>query len=440
MKLVKTTPIFIIGILFFISCNPFKTPDLELSKHDIAISNTVGDEFKVTVMSGSIWKSEIANTSTDDNSWISVTPVSGKEGTSVLTIAVAKSNNTNAVRKAAIAIDNKNQSDTVYITQEIVNVAIADSKFKAYLVENFDKNNDGEISDYEQNFITRIDCSKRNIESLDGIENLKSLVYLKCDNNDIDTLDLTILKHVTSVNCDYNNIVSLKADSIPTLFELSCNHNRLTKLNFRKCSALKDLEFGYNPLTEINISYCTSLKTLNSNQYAITSIETINATGCKALEELNCSFSGVSTLIIKGCDKLKKLDCSGNSLNTLDISESTMLTEIRCNSNNLSSLYVGRCWYLELLYCSDNLIEVLDLDLCPYLKELWCSDNTKLTTIRVKKKPADLFYFGEWGDPQEYKREYMTSSGAYILHYFYYPKIYINGVFSNEIYKKLILL
>ena len=62
-------------------------------------------------------------------------------------------------------------------------VEIPDPNFKRYLVENFDKDGDGEISVVEALMVTRIFCKDERISSLKGIEAFENLVKLTCSFN-----------------------------------------------------------------------------------------------------------------------------------------------------------------------------------------------------------------------------------------------------------------
>ena len=49
-------------------------------------------------------------------------------------------------------------------------ISIPDTTFKAYLLENFDTNNDGEISVEEARTVRKIECTDKPLTSLQGIE------------------------------------------------------------------------------------------------------------------------------------------------------------------------------------------------------------------------------------------------------------------------------
>jgi hypothetical protein len=85
-------------------------------------------------------------------------------------------------------------------------VEISDAGFKSYLVENFDKNGDGNISLSEAKAVKEIKCPGLKIENLDGIEKFANLESLDCSNNELDELELRYNKKLNSLVCNGNKV------------------------------------------------------------------------------------------------------------------------------------------------------------------------------------------------------------------------------------------
>jgi Leucine-rich repeat (LRR) protein len=85
-------------------------------------------------------------------------------------------------------------------------VEISDANFKSYLLENFDKNGDGNISLSEAKGIREINCSGMDIENLDGIEKFENLESLDCSNNKLDELEIRYNRKLNKVVCNGNNV------------------------------------------------------------------------------------------------------------------------------------------------------------------------------------------------------------------------------------------
>ena len=116
----------------------------------------------------------------------------------VFSVVLIFSNCTNNSNKVATV-----NSKTVAI-DSLAAIKIPDTNFKAYLVENFDKNNDGEISLLEALAIEYIDCSNKDIASLEGMEKFANLTSLDCRNNKIEYIDLCDNKKINKVACEDN--------------------------------------------------------------------------------------------------------------------------------------------------------------------------------------------------------------------------------------------
>ncbi len=84
-------------------------------------------------------------------------------------------------------------------------VVIPDPNFKAYLLEHFDKNKDGQISLAEAKAVKEIDCSGRNIKDLTGIEHFKNLISLNCSDNQLDEVILHQNSKINWLACKNNS-------------------------------------------------------------------------------------------------------------------------------------------------------------------------------------------------------------------------------------------
>ena len=143
---------------------------------------------------------------------------------------------------------------------QIVN--IPDLNFKAYLVGNsaINTNADSEIQVSEAiAFTGTINCSNLNISNLSGIEEFINITTLRCNNNQLNTLDISYNEFLVFLDCSFNQITSLDVSQNIALRELSCQSNQLTSLDVTQNSRLTNLYCGGNQLTSLFIK--------NNNQY-----------------------------------------------------------------------------------------------------------------------------------------------------------------------------
>ncbi len=278
------------------------------------------------------------------------------------------------------------------------NVIFADANFKAYCVENFDLDGDGEISIVEANWVTDISINTENIISLQGIECFKNLQRLRCtpdytkalslsllnDDNEfvvglLTALDISNNLSLESLICTGNQLSSLDLSSNLLLKNLDCGYNRLTTISTEKNTLLESLICQANQLTEINIGTSSELTVLKCSYNKITNLDVTNNA---ALEELDCRFNQLIGLDISKNTTLLNLACSNNPLMNLDISKNATLLNLECSNNQLMSLDITKNTLLSHLACSGNQLEILNVSNNTDLTLLCCQAN-KLSNIDI---------------------------------------------------------
>ena len=304
---------------------------------------------------------------------------------------------------------------SIYNAKSICNgfVVFEDENFKKYCIENFDLDEDGEISYAEARKVKRMsfctDKNHRNISSLKGIEEFKNLTYLVCDGSygKLASLDLSKNAKLDTLFCSGNELTFLDLSNNSALIYLSCEHNSLTTLDLSNNSALTVLRCDYNPLTSLDVSKNTALTELWCNHIQLTSLDVSKNT---ALTELSCYGNqltsldlskniALTTLICFSNHQLTNLDLSNNPtlaylrcddipLTSLDVSNNPALTYLRCDGNGLiSSLNLSNNPALIELSCSNDPLTSLDLSNNTALTKLWCY-NTQLTSLDLSKNLA----------------------------------------------------
>ena len=215
-----------------------------------------------------------------------------------------------AVQSAGVAIDNNNFPDANFRT----------------IVEGFDTNNDSSLSDTEIAAVKKINCFRKRITNLKGIEYFTSLNNLWCAENKLTALDVSKNTALTDLYCSSNQLTTLDVSKNTALTDLDCGRNQLTTLDVSKNTALTYLSCGYNQLTTLDVSKNTALTYLS---------------------------------------------CRNNQLTTLDVSKNTALTKLSCDNNQLTSLDVSST-DMDDLNCYDNIYLIVvgndrtfDLSLLP---------------------------------------------------------------------------
>ena len=235
-----------------------------------------------------------------------------------------------------------------------MNTAFPDPTFRAYVVDHFDTDHDGILSEEEAAAVTTIDVAngwaipdKQEISSLEGLKYFPNL---------------------TELNCYYHKLTALDLSQNPALVTLQCYDNQLTALNVTQNPALVYLDCAGNQLTSLDVTQNPELKTLHcwSNQ-----LMALDVTQNPALTRLICWGNQLTALDVTQHPALVYLDCAGNQLTSLDVTQNPALETLHCQSNQLTSLdlsktNLGNSTYTDPLDCAPmETLETL------YLKAGW---------------------------------------------------------------------
>ena len=258
---------------------------------------------------------------------------------------------------------------------EINETNFPDAKFRSFVKEKLDKNNDGILDAGEIAAVKMIEANKMGIKSLEGVGFFTALETLKCWDNELTGLDLSKNTALKDLQCSNSKLQSLDLSQNPNLTQLYC---------------------GRNPLTTLDLSKNAKLKVLNCSGFANrrTKLTELDLSQNTALESLDCSINELKQLNVSGCTALKMLFCSSNQLTALDVSKNTNLIELECSSNLLAVLDVSNNPKLKDLSCGNNKLTVLDLSKNPELEILSCRKNglTSLDLDANKKIGEKILY------------------------------------------------
>lgn len=293
--------------------------------------------------------------------WLTVSPLEGKGGTVTVSVAVA-ANPSATPRSASFFIRSMAEQVEITVNQaddEGAHLLTFAEDFKAYLVENFDTDGDGEISRDEAELITAIECEDLGLTSLEGVRNLTNLQTLHCSYNAIETLDVS---------------------GMTSLTELLCDHNLITDLNVSDCTSLNNIECNSNAIGELNLANCRStLTTITCNENKLARLDLTNF---DKLFHLNCDDNQLTELLVDGCTALTSVDCASNQLTTLDFRQTPLIGEVYCSNNQLTSVLFPENSMMGTFECGGNQLTTIDLRNCPHLASLTLAMN-KLTSLSV---------------------------------------------------------
>ena len=294
-----------------------------------------------------------------------------------------------------------------------------DPAFREVIRAVADPDFDGVLSEEEISLVTYLDCSSREIESLEGINYLSALEHLFCQGNKLTALDVSGLPDLIELNCSYNAISSLDVSCNPALQQLRVVDNQLTALDVSANPNLKVLWCWYNDIGTLDVSASQTLSNLvmfgltekysgNNQQYydedgnlvesgTVAYISYYDNSGVGDLS-VNSATLLIAELYVAVDEtnfpdeafraRVKLLDQNGDG--TLNWAEVDAVQELDCAKLGIKSLQGLEYFYLlKRLDCSGNSLTSLDLSANAALTEVDCSHNA-LTALNTARNPALL--------------------------------------------------
>lgn len=224
------------------------------------------------------------------------------------------------------------------------------------------------------------------------------LQILYCDQNYMESLDLSGCPNMTELSATANKITSLNIGSGPYKEIVIKDNPAIGAINFDHLrNSLVFMNVSNTGITSLDLHDCIALEELEcqGNKYT----ETPDFTGCTALKKLRIEETGISSLDLSSMPLLEELNCYKNNLTSLDMSNHTALWFVNAFTNPMTSVNVNGCTSLYRLHLSGTKLEKVDLSNCsgPALAEFYCEVNPDLKEVKVwedfdlKNPPANWY-------------------------------------------------
>lgn len=187
-------------------------------------------------------------------------------------------------------------------------------------------------SDLTRLYMPEDGITELNLEGVKG-----TLKKLYCPNNELTTLDLSLLSKLTDVDVQENQLTTLKfAMNVTGLENLNCAGNQLTKLNYTFSAAMKNLVIANNQIE--TIPFITSLSVINSLFAQNNKLASLKLNSAKKLKNLVADDNQLAELDLTKLTGLQELWIANNQIDTLDFSSSLELITVAAPNNKLSGL------------------------------------------------------------------------------------------------------
>ncbi|WP_299246464.1 immunoglobulin-like domain-containing protein [uncultured Aquimarina sp.] len=229
--------------------------------------------------------------------------------------------------------------------------------------------------------LTELSVRYDNIVDLTGIQDFVSLTTLRCDNNDITSLDLSKNTALIDLRCHDNPLGTLDLSANTLLTRVDAFRAELTNINLTGLTQLSILKVSENLFSSIDLSTNTRLTELTiSENNALTSIDLSSNTELIKLFAFECQLG---SLDLSANTKIEVINVEDNLLTVLDISANAVLESLDIEDNQLTSIDLTANTALRLLWCDNNQLTSLDLSTNTNITRLEC-ENNKLTSLNVK--------------------------------------------------------
>ncbi len=321
-------------------------------------------------------------------------PMTGTSGTNILKRRYVSEDQ--VIQGVTVNRSTKNiPEDTQIVPIKEGTIFIPDQYFRRYILDNFDLDSDGFLSEEEGLKITRIEVTSDLISSISGIEYFKNLTYLSCSGAPegsyrdgshpglLEAIDVRSNTKLRSLKCDGNMVRELKLGDKPMLEEIFCNNNLIKSIDFSGAPKLGSINVAFNELTELDLSTNTRLWSLNciENNISLCSLPgsleqlacwdnplgRIDVSGMPNLVDLACANTGLTELDVTHNPKLLRLAFNDNAIRHIDLSGNPLLEELSCWNCALGSLSLSNNPRLNMVICWGNLITSLDVSRNPSL-------------------------------------------------------------------------
>jgi Leucine-rich repeat (LRR) protein len=296
---------------------------------------------------------------------------------------------------------------------------IPDVKFEKALIDlkiDSDGVINGQVLTSNVQTLTSLDVSAKDIINLTGIQDFASLEELYCQNNLLQSINISENKELQILNCssnmisdlsvrdnlklktlnfgsnaigeinvsdnadleelyvDKNELSTLNVKNNPKLTALNCSYNQLSILNITYNWNLEYLDFSFNNLDLISLINGVNLEYLDVSSNPLTSLNLISLPALKTIRIVDNDL--LSIIYFDSNPNLEYISCHDNEiLGTIKLQDTDALTYLNCSNNDLTELITSQSPLLESLYCQNNKISRLDLSLNTELAFLKCNDN-----------------------------------------------------------------
>ncbi|BAP32906.1 putative leucine-rich repeat-containing protein [Chryseobacterium sp. StRB126] len=159
-----------------------------------------------------------------------------------------------------------------------------DKNLEKAVVENFDVNKDGIISQAEAEAVNNLFLVQKGISSAEDLHFFKNAKMIMLDDNAIPSIVMKDMDKLNLFSCTGCKVVLFKAENLKNLTSLYMDNNLLETISMEGIPKIDQLTLSLNQLKTIDLSQLKNLRRLNVEH---NKIQHIDISGNPALQTLN---------------------------------------------------------------------------------------------------------------------------------------------------------
>ncbi|MCS4301489.1 leucine-rich repeat domain-containing protein [Chryseobacterium sp. BIGb0232] len=185
---------------------------------------------------------------------------------------------------------------SVFILCRSQKLDFKDKNLEKAVVENFDLNKDGTISQPEAEAVNNLFLVQKGITSTDDLKFFKNAKMIMLDDNTISSIILKDMDKLNLFSCTGCKVTSFKAENLKNLTSLYIDNNLLEAISLKETPKIDQLTLSLNQLKAIDLSQLKSIRRLNVEHNKISKID---ISGNPALQTLNVEGNKMKDADIK---------------------------------------------------------------------------------------------------------------------------------------------
>ncbi|MBP2616350.1 leucine-rich repeat domain-containing protein [Chryseobacterium jejuense] len=171
-----------------------------------------------------------------------------------------------------------------------------DKNLEKTVIENFDVNKDGTISQAEAEAVNNLFLVQKGITSGEDLHFFKNVKMIMLDDNAVPSIVLKDMDKLNLFSCTGCKVASFKAENLKNLTSLYMDNNLLETISLKAAPKIDQLTLSLNQLKTIDLSQLKNLRRLNVEH---NKIQHIDISGNPALQTLNVGGNKMKEADIK---------------------------------------------------------------------------------------------------------------------------------------------